>query len=72
VPLRAVRLSVPWPEIQRRLASDVTRGRGDDLRDAAASVAAGEGAGVEDIVVSNRTGVVGAVAREVMAWLGWL
>jgi hypothetical protein len=34
----------PKPEIQRRLARDVTSGRGDDLRDAAASVARGVGA----------------------------
>jgi hypothetical protein len=46
-------------------------GRGDDLRDAAASVAAGEGVGVEDIVVSNDRAVE-TVAREVMSWLGWL
>jgi hypothetical protein len=71
VPLRVVRLSVPWSEIQRRLVADVTSGRGDDLRDAAASVAAGEGVGVEDIVVSNDR-PVGTVAREVMSWLGWL
>jgi Adenylylsulphate kinase len=71
VPLRVVRLSVPMPEIQRRLASDVTSGRRDDLRDAAASIAAGEGVGVEDMVVSNDRPVA-AVAREVMSWLGWL
>ena len=71
VPLRVVRLSVPWPAIERRLASDVTSGRCDDLRDAAASVAEGEGVGVEDIVISNDR-PVGTVAREVLAWLGWL
>ena len=71
MPLRAVRLSAPMQEIQRRLASDVTSGRRDDLRDAAASIAAGEGVGVEDIVVSNDR-AVGTVAREVMSWLGWL
>jgi len=71
VPLRVVRLSVPWPEIQRRLASDVTSGRGDDLRDAASSIAEGEGVGVEDVVINNDR-AVGIVAREVMSWLGWL
>ena len=71
VPLRVVRLSVSWPAIEQRLASDVTSGRRDDLRDAAASVAEGEGVGVEDIVISNDRPVA-AVAREVMAWLGWL
>jgi hypothetical protein len=71
VPLRVVRLSVPWPDIELRLASDVTSGRRDDLRDAASSVAEGEGVGVEDIVVSNDR-PVGTVAGEVMSWLGWL
>jgi hypothetical protein len=71
VPLRVVRLSVPWPDIERRLAGDVTSGRRDDLRDAAASMAEGEGVGVEDIVINNDR-PVGTVAREVMAWLGWL
>ena len=71
VPLRVVRLSVPWPAIEQRLASDVTSGRRDDLRDAASSVAGGEGVGVEDILVSNDR-PVGMVAREVMSWLGWL
>jgi hypothetical protein len=45
-------------------------GRRDDLRDAA-SIAADEGVGVEDIVVKNDR-PVGTVAREVMSWLGWL
>ena len=71
VPLRVVRLSVPLHDIERRLAGDVTSGRRDDLRDAASSIAAGEGAGVEDVMVRNDR-PVGTVAREVMSWLGWL
>jgi adenylylsulfate kinase len=71
VPLRVVRLSVPMQDIERRLASDVTSGRRDDLRDAAESVASGEGTGVEDLVIDNDR-AVGVVAREVMSWLGWL
>jgi hypothetical protein len=71
VPLRVVRLSVPLAEIERRLAGDVTTGRGDDLRDAASSIAAAEGVGIEDRVVANDRPVE-VVAREVMAWLGWL
>jgi hypothetical protein len=66
-----VRLSVQWPEIERRLSSDVTSGRGDDLRDAAASIAVNEGIGLEDIVIDNDRPVV-TVARDVMTWLGWL
>jgi adenylylsulfate kinase len=71
VPLRVVRLSVPWPAIQQRLSGDVTSGRGDDLSDAAASIAINEGVGLEDIMVDNDR-PVGTVAREVMTWLGWL
>jgi hypothetical protein len=53
LPLRVVRLTVPLPGIERRLAGDVTIGRRDDLREAASSIAAAEGAGVEDVVISN-------------------
>jgi adenylylsulfate kinase len=70
VPLRVVRLSVPLPEIEQRLAADVTSGRQDDLREAASSIAAGEGVGVEDVTVVNDR-PVGLVACEVMTWLGW-
>ena len=71
VPLRVVRLSVPLSDIERRLAVDVTTERQDDLRVAAASIAAGEGVGVEDVVVDNGRPVP-AVAQAVMTWLGWL
>lgn len=71
VPLRVVRLSVPLSDIERRLANDVTSGRRDDLRDAAASIAGSEGAGVEDTVIENDRPVAD-VARAVMSWLGWL
>lgn len=70
VPLRVVRLTVALPEITRRLASDVTSGRRDDLRQAASSIAASEGAGIEDIVIGNDR-PVGVVARDVMTSLGW-
>ena len=70
LPLRVVRLTVQLSGIERRLASDVTSGRRDDLRQAAASIAAREGAGVEDTVISN-DGPVGVVARDVMTFLGW-
>jgi adenylylsulfate kinase len=70
LPLRVVRLEVPLPDIERRLASDVTSGRRDDLRAATASIAAGEGAGVEDAVIGNDR-PVGVVARDVLAFLGW-
>jgi hypothetical protein len=71
VPLRVVRPSVSLQDVERRLTLDVTSGRGDDLRDAAASIVAGEGAGVEDIMINNDR-EVRTVAHEVMPWLRWL
>ena len=70
LPLRVVRLTVGLPEIEQRLAHDVTSGRRDDLRAAAASIAAAEGAGIEDIVTRNDR-PIRVVAREVMTFLGW-
>lgn len=70
LPLRVVRLTVRLPDIEQRLAGDVTSGRRDDLRAAAASVAAGEGVGVEDVVISNDRPIE-VVARDVMTFLGW-
>ena len=70
VPLRVVRLIVPLPDIERRLASDVTSGRRDDLRDAASSIAAAEGAGVEDVAIGNDR-PISVVALDVMTFLGW-
>jgi hypothetical protein len=49
----------------------VTSGRRDDLREAASSIAAAEGAGAEDVVISNDR-PLGVVARDVMTFLGWL
>jgi hypothetical protein len=71
LPLRVARLTVGLPEIERRLAGDVTSGRRDDLRAAAASIAAAEGTGVEDVVISNDRPIA-VVARDVMTFLGWL
>jgi hypothetical protein len=70
VPLRVVRLSLPLPDIQRRLAADVTTERREELREAARQLAAGEGAGIEDVVLANDRPVA-IVARQVMSWLGW-
>ena len=71
LPLRAARLTVPLTEIERRLASDVTSGRRDDLQRAAEQIAASEGAGIADVVVSNDRPIA-IVAREVLTFLGWL
>ena len=70
VPLRVVRLAVPLPAIRQRLAADVTSGRQDDLRNAAAQIAAAEGVGLEDLVVANDRPIA-AVTGEIMGWLGW-
>src|SRR5215831_7855433 len=70
VPLRVVRLSVPLPDIQRRLAADVTTERQEELREAAKQIAAGEGVGIEDVVVANDRPVP-VVAQQIMTWLGW-
>ncbi len=69
LPLRVVRLEVPLLDIERRLAGDVTSGRRDDLRAAAAALAAAEGAGVEDVIIGNDR-PIGAVAQEVLSVLG--
>jgi len=70
VPLRVVRLTVPLDGIRQRLAANPTAGRADDLREAAAQIAAGAGVGVEDLVVSNDRPVA-VVTGEIMNWLGW-
>lgn len=70
VPLRVVRLSVPFTEVERRLSADVISGRVDDLRDAAEMLATSAGAGVEDLLIEN-AGPVQETARKVMSWLGW-
>jgi hypothetical protein len=71
VPLRVVRLTVPLPEIEQRLAADVTTERREELREAARQIAAGEGAGLEDLVLANDRPVA-VVAQQIMTWLGWM
>jgi hypothetical protein len=71
LPLRVAQLTVPLADIEKRLASDVTSGRRDDLRVAAAAMASGEGAGLADIVIRNDR-PVGVPAAELMTFLGWL
>ena len=70
MPLRVVRLTVGLAEIERRLSADITSGRRDDLRDAAVSIAAGEGTGIGDVVIDSGQ-PAGKVARDVLAFLGW-
>jgi GNAT superfamily N-acetyltransferase len=70
VPLRVVRLVVPYAEIERRLTGDVTSGRQDDLVAAAEALDAGEGAGVEDLAVAADR-PVDVIAAEILDYLGW-
>jgi len=70
VPLRVVELRVPWAEIERRLRSDVTTSRADDLRDAAAWAAASDGSVIGEITVSNDR-PIRDVATDILDRLGW-
>ena len=70
IPLRVVRLEVPLEEISRRLRSDPTSGRRDDLEVAAQWLADSIGVGVEDLSVAN-AGPIQDVAFQIIDWLGW-
>jgi hypothetical protein len=70
MPLRVVRLTVPFQELRQRLAPDVTSGRQDDLRNAEVQLAESQGVGLEDLVMANDR-PIGTVAREIIGWLGW-
>jgi energy-coupling factor transporter ATP-binding protein EcfA2 len=69
--VKVVPLIADLPVIQQRLAGDVTTGRGDDMRAAAAAIVAGEGVGFEHVAISNNRPVT-LVAREIMADAGWV
>ena len=70
MPLKVVRLTVPLEEVEERLSHDVTTGRSDDLREAAAWTAARSGVGIEDLAVSNDR-PIREVAADILGWLGW-
>ena len=70
LPLRVARLTVPFSAIEQRLARDITSGRRDDPRAAAASIATAEGIGFEDITISNDR-CIAVVAQELTTFLGW-
>jgi hypothetical protein len=50
--------------------SDPTRGRREDLREAAVWVAGSLGVGIEEVTVSNDR-PIGEVAAEILEWLDW-
>lgn len=68
--VRVVRLVADLPVIQQRLVGDVTTGRLDDMRAAAAAIAAAEGVGLEHVSISNNR-PVSVIARQIMADAGW-
>jgi energy-coupling factor transporter ATP-binding protein EcfA2 len=70
MPIRVVRLVVDLPEIRQRLASDVTSGRLDDLRAAESAIASAEGAGLEEIAISNDR-PLDVTAGDIITYLGW-
>jgi adenylylsulfate kinase-like enzyme len=70
LPLKVVRLAVPLAVIEQRLASDVTSGRRDDLREAATQIATAEGPGLADLTIVNDRPVA-VVAQEILTFLGW-
>ena len=71
MPVRVVRLTVPFDEIRRRAAPDTTTGRAGDLQRAEAWLEADDGAGLEDLTVANDR-PINVVAKEILTWLGWL
>jgi hypothetical protein len=68
-PLRVLQLTVPLPEISRRLAADALSSRAEDLELSATEPNAG--AEIADLTLPNE-GDVGDLARRVAGWLGWL
>jgi chloramphenicol 3-O-phosphotransferase len=70
VPMRVVRLTLSLEEITRRLSSDPTSGRRNDLAEAARQLARDEGAGLEDLAVASDR-PLREVAAEIVDWLGW-
>ena len=70
MPVKVVRLTVSLSEIARRLRSDVTTGRQDDLREAEAWLAVSRGAGIEDLTMPNDR-AIHEVAVDILDWIGW-
>jgi hypothetical protein len=70
MPLHTVELAVPLEEITRRLATDPTAGRRDDLAESAAWVEQGRSAGLAEYTVENDRRVRD-VAADILQWLDW-
>src|SRR6202034_1642702 len=69
MPVKVVRLTVSLADITRRLQSDVTTGRQDDLREAAAWLATSQGAGIEGLTMANDR-PIREVAAAILDWMG--
>jgi hypothetical protein len=70
MPLRTVELVVPLDEIRRRLVTDPTAGRRDDLAESVAWVQNGRGVGLAECTVVNDR-PVRDVAADILRWLVW-
>lgn len=70
MPVRAVRLTLPFDEIERRLSASVTAGRHDDVLVAREWLAEGRGEDVGDLVIENDR-PVREVALEILSALDW-
>jgi len=71
VPLTVVRLTVPLHEVVRRLRSDPTAGRQDDLQVAIEWTDAAVGLGLDDFSMANE-GAVRDTSTAILERLGWL
>jgi hypothetical protein len=70
MPLHTVELSLPLDEITRRLATDPTAGRRDDVAASVAWVDNGGGVGLAEYTVQNDR-PVREVAADILRWLAW-
>ena len=70
MPVHTVELAVPLDEITRRLATDPTAGRRDDLAESVAWVEKEGGVGLAEYTVQNDR-PVGEVAADILRWLAW-
>ena len=71
MPVHTVELTAPLEEITRRLVTDPTAGRRDDLAESAAWVEKGRGSSFAEYTVENH-GPVRDVAADILQWLDWL
>ena len=71
MPVGVIRLVVPLPVVQARLAGDPTRARKGDLARTEAWLASGADTVPVDLAIDGDRPVA-AVASDILDWLGWL